>query len=137
MTTQDKTVRVTFTRDEFAKKPFENQGFLIGSHIIKTLARRGVPVIGVDGIVAVEKGKLTVEYVDGLDGDEWLYTYVGPLVPDSVIHSHPHGQHVHYTFGKPLAACEAEAVARPAQAAAELARRQEFQRKKLEEDDEL
>lgn len=52
-----------------------------------TLANRllaaGIPVVGVLGIVAVEWGKLTVEHEDGLDGDEWKYTWTGEEVPKS------------------------------------------------------
>ena len=82
MATQEKTVRVTFTRDELthgAKNPESNE-VLAARVIYGRLRSMGVPVIGNLGVLAVEWGKLTITHDDGLDGDEWTWEYTGKLL---------------------------------------------------------
>jgi hypothetical protein len=72
----------TFTRDQLTgtKNPQGNE-VLAGQVIFGRLRSKGVPVIGVLGVLAVEWGTLTIKHDDGLDGDEWTYTYVGKPMP--------------------------------------------------------
>jgi hypothetical protein len=55
---------------------------------VKTrLRKRGVPVIGSLGLVAVEWGTLTIAFEKGADGqysDAWVYTWTGKPVPAGV-----------------------------------------------------
>lgn len=83
MTNQVKTVSFTFTRDQLTgtRNPQGNE-ILAGQVIFGKLRAAGVPVIGVLGILAVEWGEFTVKHDDGLDGDEWTYTYTGKLLDD-------------------------------------------------------
>lgn len=80
MTTQ--TIKETFTRDQLLdnRNPAGNE-VLAAQMIFDKLRSRGVPLIGVLGVLAVEWGKLTIEHEDGLDGDEWHYTWVGEPMP--------------------------------------------------------
>jgi hypothetical protein len=78
------TIRATFTRDQFSRLPkTEHAGIdtKAGEMIAAELLRRGVPVIGHIGVLAVEWGKLTISHEEGLDGDEWTYTWTGEPVP--------------------------------------------------------
>lgn len=77
----DKTVSFTFTRDQLTgtRNPLGNE-VLAGQVIFGKLRAAGVPVIGVLGILAVEWGEFTVKHEDGLDGDEWSFTYTGKLL---------------------------------------------------------
>lgn len=75
-------VNETFTRDQLlgSRNPAGNE--LLASQVIfGRLRAKGVPVIGVIGVIAVEWGKLTIEHEDGLDGDEWHYTWTGVPMP--------------------------------------------------------
>lgn len=82
MSAKEITVKETFTREQFlGKKNPEANEVLAGQVIFNRLRARGVPVIGVLGVIAVEWGKLTIEHEDGLDGDEWHYTYTGAPMP--------------------------------------------------------
>lgn len=76
------TIKVSFTRDELTGKrnPAGNE-VLAGQTIFGALRARGVPVIGVLGVLAVEWGTLTIAHEDGLDGDEWAYTFIGAPMP--------------------------------------------------------
>lgn len=78
------TIRETFTRDQFlGKHNPEGNDFLAARVIFGRLRARGVPVIGALGVLGVEWGKLTIEHEDGLDGDEWHYTWIGrPLTKE-------------------------------------------------------
>lgn len=77
------TIRETFTRDQFLVKTPEGNDFLAARVIFGRLRSRGVPVIGALGVLGVEWGKLTIEHEDGLDGDEWTYTWTGrPLTKE-------------------------------------------------------
>lgn len=72
----------TFTRDQFTgKRNPQGNEVLAGQVIFGRLRARGVPLIGVLGVIAVEWGTLTIAHDDGLDGDEWTYTYVGKPMP--------------------------------------------------------
>lgn len=73
------TVSATFTRDMLANNRNNPQGNeVIGAAIIlKKLRDLGVPVIGVLGVIAVEWGELRITAEDGLDGDEWTYSWAG------------------------------------------------------------
>lgn len=71
------TISVTITRDQMARHQNDRNLFLSGIGIVKTLLDKRIPVVGIDGVIHVARGKLTVEYNDGLDGDEWTYTFVG------------------------------------------------------------
>lgn len=81
-----KTIRVTITRDELIGRKNTGRNLFIASVAVREkLLIAGVPVIGVDGIIAVERGTLTIAHDDGLDGDEWTYTFVGEPVMQEVI----------------------------------------------------
>jgi len=75
-------VKLTFTRDQLTgtRNPAGNE-VLAGQVIFSALRQRGVPVIGVLGVLAVEWGTLTISHEDGLDGDEWHYRYQGKPMP--------------------------------------------------------
>lgn len=83
MNTTEAKVSVTITRDQLIDNRRNPEGceFLAARVIIPRLLERGIPVIGLAGIIGVEWGKLTIEHEDGLDGDEWTYTFVGNLIP--------------------------------------------------------
>jgi hypothetical protein len=72
------TISVTFTRDQLGGKgnPKFNL-FMSGVGIVKSLLEKRIPAIGIDGVILVERGELTIRHEDGLDGDEWTYTFVG------------------------------------------------------------
>lgn len=76
------TVAETFTRDQLtgSRNPQGNE-VLAGQVIFNRLRAKGVPVIGALGVLAVEWGTLTISHEDGLDGDEWTYTYTGRAMP--------------------------------------------------------
>lgn len=76
------TISETFTRDQLTgtRNPVGNE-VLAGQVIMTRLRKRGVPLIGVLGILAVENGTLTVQHEDGLDGDEWTYSWTGEPMP--------------------------------------------------------
>jgi hypothetical protein len=81
------TITQTFTRDQLIGmnptngKRHPYNAVVATNTIANKLLAAGVPIVGVLGIVAVEWGKLTVEHEDGLDGDEWKYTWTGNEVP--------------------------------------------------------
>lgn len=78
MEEKEVTIRETFTRDQFLGKANpEGNDFLAARVIFGRLRSRGVPVIGALGVLGVEWGKMTIEHEDGLDGDEWTYTWTG------------------------------------------------------------
>lgn len=83
MAAKEITVSITITRDDLcsAKKNPASNEMLAAQIIFDKLRTRGVPVIGVLGILAVEWGKLTIEHEDGLDGDEWKWTWTGKPMP--------------------------------------------------------
>lgn len=76
------TIKHVFTRDQLTgtRNPAGNE-VIAGQTIFNKLRASGVPVIGVLGVLAVEWGKLTIAYEDGLDGDEWAFTFVGKPMP--------------------------------------------------------
>jgi len=80
------TITVTITLDHLkfpANRELNN--FISGCKITQTLLKHRIPVIGTDGILGVERGQLTVKHEDGLDGDEWHFTFVGePIRKDMV-----------------------------------------------------
>lgn len=86
MNTAVVTIKEIFTRDQLTgtRNPAGNE-VIAGQIIFKRLRARGVPVIGSLGVLAVEWGKLTVEHEDGLDGDEWTWTFTGQAMPDEWI----------------------------------------------------
>jgi hypothetical protein len=76
----------TFTRIELIGvkkdgKAHQYNEVVAANHIMIALLGAGIPVVGVMGVVAVEWGKLTVTHDDGLDGDEWTYSWTGEEVP--------------------------------------------------------
>lgn len=73
------TVSATFTRDQLTSQRQNPRGNeVIGAAMVLTRLRNlGVPVIGVLGVIAVEWGELRITASDGLDGDEWTYTWAG------------------------------------------------------------
>lgn len=82
MTTKEQTVSVTITRDDLTRSINNPEGNEVraGQVIFGKLRRLGVPVIGVLGVLAVEWGELNIKQEDGLDGDEWTFTYTGKLL---------------------------------------------------------
>lgn len=88
------TIAETFTRDQLTGRanPQGNE-VLAGQVIMTRLRKRGVPVIGVLGVLAVEHGTLTIQHEDGLDGDEWTWTWVGkPMTQEWINKCYgPHG----------------------------------------------
>lgn len=87
MATKIVTIKKTFTRLELIGKhhatgravPFNEVNS--ANFLIAELHRIGIPVIGVMGVLAPEWGNLTIAHDDGLDGDEWTYTWTGEAVP--------------------------------------------------------
>lgn len=77
------TVRETFTRDQLTgtRNPEGNE-VLAAQTIFNRLRAKGVPVIGTLGVLAIEWGVLTIAHEDGLDGDEWIYTFTGRRMPE-------------------------------------------------------
>lgn len=107
-----KTIRVTVTRDQLIgpKNPGRNL-FIASIAVREKLLLAGVPVIGLDGIIAVERGTLTIQHEDGLDGDEWHYTFVGePVMPEVLETVRRMGKRPSLLL--PLAQIEAEARAK-------------------------
>lgn len=82
MATGEKTVRVTFTRDDMTRAINNPEGneVLAARAIYGRLRNLGVPVVGNLGVLTVEWGKLTITHEDGLDGDEWTWEYTGKLL---------------------------------------------------------
>ncbi len=62
-------------------KPAQYNEVISAGPIINGLLAAGIPVVGILGILAVEWGTLTITHEDGLDGDEWTYTWTGERVP--------------------------------------------------------
>lgn len=88
MSTNLQTITATYTRDQFARLgKSEHAGIdtKAGEYIAADLLRRGVPVIGHIGVLCVEWGKLTIAHEEGLDGDEWTYTWTGTPVPPEFV----------------------------------------------------
>ena len=113
------TIRVTVTREEMKGPGNDEQNvFIAGITLLKILLRARIPVMGISGFVVVARGKLTVEHEDGLDGDEWHYTFVGEPIAaelmDELLRSMEKGGG-HFTFTKPLAEREAAVRARLAE----------------------
>lgn len=86
--TKQVTISKTFTRLQLVGirpstgKPHDYNEVNTANSLILKLLAAGVPVVGVLGIVTVEWGKLTITHdPDGLDGDEWTYTWTGDEVP--------------------------------------------------------
>lgn len=79
------TVIVTVSRDQLIRdqqdKGRSAQFMKAGGRILHELRAAGVPIVGAIGLFGVEQGSLTLSMDDGLDGDEFVYTYVGELVP--------------------------------------------------------
>lgn len=77
------TVTLTVTRDELidSRNPQGNE-MLASATILSRLRAQGVPVIGILGVLAVENGTLTIKHEDGLDGDEWTWTWTGEPMAD-------------------------------------------------------
>lgn len=76
------TVKETFTRDQFLGRHNPQGNEVLAAQVIfSRLRQRGVPVIGVLGVIAVEWGTLTIKHDEGLDGDEWTYTWEGVPMP--------------------------------------------------------
>jgi hypothetical protein len=94
------TVRETFTRDQLTgtKNPVGNE-VLAGQVIFGRLRQKGVPVIGILGVLAVEWGTLTIAHDDGLDGDEWTFTWTGVPMPQKwIAHFNKPGVCMNLTF---------------------------------------
>jgi len=117
-----KTIRLTITRDDLTGPKNSGKNLFIAALAVRErLLLAGVPVIGLDGIIAVERGNLTIQHEDGLDGDEWHYTFVGePVMPEVIEQVRRSGKRP--SLLTPLAQLEAEARDRL---------------KKIDEDDEL
>lgn len=82
-------IKRTFTRAQLIGmnsdgRPHEYNAVNTGNRLNMRLLEAGIPIIGgtLFGIVAVEWGTLTISHdPDGLDGDEWTYTWIGREVP--------------------------------------------------------
>ena len=88
MSTNLQTITATYTRDQFTRGGKSEHSGLdtkAGEHISADLLRRGVPVISHIGVLAVEWGKLTIAHDEGLDGDEWTFTWTGKPVPQEFV----------------------------------------------------
>jgi hypothetical protein len=125
-----KTIRVTITRDSLIDRKNSGKNLFIAAIAVRErLLLAGVPVIGLDGVIAVERGTLTIEHEDGLDGDEFHYTFVGePVMPEVIDQVRRIGKRP--SLITPLAVLEAEmraTLAKPKQPVAA----------KVEDDDEL
>lgn len=80
------TIKKTFTRFELigsnsAGKPHQYNEVNSANFLITRLLAAGIPVVGVMGVLAVEWGVITITHEDGLDGDEWTYSWTGEEVP--------------------------------------------------------
>lgn len=77
------TIEVRISRDELAKDQHKRNQVITGQRVMSELRRQGVPVVGVLAIFGVEHGTLTMRTEDGLDGDEFIYTWTGvPIAPE-------------------------------------------------------
>jgi hypothetical protein len=92
----DTTIKITVTRDELHHRDDPDLQLTInGGKVVEKLRNAGIPVIGSSTILAVARGKLEIEYEDGLDGDEWHYTFVGePVMPEARRGPHGHVQSI-------------------------------------------
>lgn len=80
------TITETFTRDQMLGQVNPQGNEVLAGQILARFRRRGVPLVGVLGFIAVEWGTLTIEHDDGLDGDEWKWTWTGKPVPPEFMH---------------------------------------------------
>lgn len=94
-----RTITVTVTRDQLVKdqknRSINAQYMKAGGRILSELRAAGIPIVGAIGLFGVEYGTLTMRMDDGLDGDEFVYTFVGEPLPQ-------HLRKNEYTFGNPL-----------------------------------
>jgi len=106
------TISVTITRDDLAERNEKLNCFLAGTKITKALLLARIPVIGVAGVLAIERGKLVIRHEDGLDGDEWTYTFTGEPILEALMpgiraaFEAMRGEH-HIMINRPLAPREA------------------------------
>lgn len=76
------TIRAVFPRDTFIGKRNPQGNEVIASQLIfNALRKKGVPLIGILGVIAVEHGTLKVTKEDGLDGDEFVFEWTGVPMP--------------------------------------------------------
>lgn len=80
------TITKTFTRLELigiarSGKPHQYNEVVSANYLISRLMQAGIPAVGILGVLAAEWGVLTVTHEDGLDGDEWTYSWTGERVP--------------------------------------------------------
>lgn len=110
------TISKTFTRDELlgiiprTGKAGEYNSINTGNFLTTRLLEAGIPVVGCFGVLAVEHGVLTVTHdPDGLDGDEWIYSWTGERLPQGwPKRERGTGTPVKLRLDKPLAAQIAE-----------------------------
>jgi hypothetical protein len=89
-TGREERIKLSFTRDQLIydlhpPAPVLHQA-TVGGRVMRALAEAGVPLIGVLGIIGVQYGELTTYMIDGLDGDEFVYEWVGVPVPRHLRH---------------------------------------------------
>jgi hypothetical protein len=89
MSQKNVTISRTFTRDQLAKYHVHAEGraqpyseIHTSNFLCRQLLTAGIPVVGLVGLIAVEWGTLTIIHEDGLDGDEWTFSWTGAPVPD-------------------------------------------------------
>lgn len=87
---KEETIKVSFTRDQlvydiYPPAPVLHQA-TIGGRVMRALTEAGVPLIGVLGIIGVAYGELTAYMIDGLDGDEFVYEWIGVPMPRHLRH---------------------------------------------------
>ena len=93
----NKPISMTITIENLKARTKVSSGLLgtdvdiDGSQVIRRMLAAGIPVVGVDSILTVARGELTIEHDDGLNGDEWTISYAGRPIREDVRHG-PHGQ---------------------------------------------
>ena len=97
MTIKEITITERITRGQMMGELNPSGNVVSAAWNVKTrLRKRGVPVIGSLGLIAVEWGTLTIEFEKGTDerdhrgdpigqyADAWVYTWTGKPVPSDI-----------------------------------------------------
>jgi len=115
-----KPISVTVTADELLFRGASLKEFAINKSItpdwnidsgvpMRRMLAAGIPVIGVDKIIGIARGELTITHEDGLDGDEWTYSFVGkPVREDARRGAHGQLQTIQLSTDLPMVEYAAE-----------------------------
>lgn len=85
-------VRIRISRDELigdmTPKGTRGNQVIAGQLLFRRLREAGIPVVGTLGLFCVEVGTLTMQSEEGLDGEEFVYIYTGPLMEQKYRREH-------------------------------------------------